>query len=299
MVAGFVALAIVTGPIATLTSNPFYFGLPWPTPLRSALACGVAGVLLLAWCAAKRWPLLSGREGLVLLVLLLPEFAGNVSAALRLHETPWGVMFLVRLAAPLWLPLLCAMQVVHAEAPRATVGAAIAGIGAACLITPVDAFRVTVDQVPMAAIHLLLGVATVYTWGFAAPRLANTRAIACAGEFLLLDAVLKFGSWRLTNMSILQDFNWRDAWPALAVQVVVVGCTSCLWFWLLQRMRLAAFSMGALAMWTATILPGFVLFGFMNWRLDVALAIAVSAVVVALRARVADEQPTALGLGGT
>jgi hypothetical protein len=41
-----------------------------------------------------------------------------------------------------------------------------------------------------------------------------------------------------------------------------------------------------------------VLFGFMSWRIDVALAIAVAAIVVALRARVADEQPLALGLGG-
>ena len=45
--------------------------------------------------------------------------------------------------------------------------------------------------------------------------------------------------------------------------------------------------------------PGFVMGGFTQWRVDLALAIAVGAIVVALRARVADEQPLALGLGGT
>jgi drug/metabolite transporter (DMT)-like permease len=297
VIAAFVALALVAGPIASVASNPFYFGLQWPTPLSSAIASGTAGALLLAWCVAKRRPLPHKREWLVLPVLLVPEFASNVSLAPWLHETRWGVMFLIRLAAPLWLALLCAIQVVRAEVPRATVGASIAGIGAVCLITPVDAFGVPANQVPMAAVHLLLGVATVFTWSFAVPRLANASAIACAGGFLLLEAVLKFGSLRLSPIPFRQSLDWPEAWPALAVQAAVAGCTSCLWFWLLQRMRLAAFSMGSLAMWTATISPGFVLFGFLNWRLDVALVIAVAAVVVGLRAQIVDEQPTALGLG--
>jgi hypothetical protein len=55
--------------------------------------------------------------------------------------------------------------------------------------------------------------------------------------------------------------------------------------------------MRALAMWTATMVPGFVLFGFLSWRIDAGLAIAVAAILVALRARSAEEQPLALGLG--
>jgi hypothetical protein len=39
--------------------------------------------------------------------------------------------------------------------------------------------------------------------------------------------------------------------------------------------------------------------GFAEWRMDVAVAIAVAAIVVALRARTAEEQPTALGLDTT
>jgi hypothetical protein len=82
----------------------------------------------------------------------------------------------------------------------------------------------------------------------------------------------------------------------LAVQAAVIAGSWCLWFWLLQRISLAAFGMRDLAMWTASIVPGFVLLGFLNWRVDLALAIAVSAIVVALRAPPREEQPTALGL---
>jgi hypothetical protein len=299
VVAAFVGLAIVTGPIAALTSNPFYFGLPWLAPWTTAAASGGAGIVLLGMCRAKGWPLLRAREWLVVAVLLMPQFAANVASISRLHETRWGVMFLIRVAAPLWLALLSALQLVRAEVPRATVGAAIAGIGAVCLMTPVDAFRVAANQAPMAVVHLLVGVATVYTWVYAAQRLAGAGAVACAGSFLLLDAALKFGSSRLSAVSPPQGFGWHEVWVAMTVQAVVVGCSSYLWFWLLGRMRLAAFCMSALAMWTATMLPGVVLFGFLQWRVDVAVAIAVGAIVVALRAQVADEQPTALGLGRT
>jgi hypothetical protein len=64
-------------------------------------------------------------------------------------------------------------------------------------------------------------------------------------------------------------------------------------------MTLAAFSMGSLAMWSAATIPGVVLFAFMSWRVDLAGVIALSALVLALRARVAEEQPVALGLGAS
>jgi len=102
--------------------------------------------------------------------------------------------------------------------------------------------------------------------------------------------VFERGAW--------QPIEWREMAIQLLVQAAVTACLWSLWFWLLERMPLAAFGMRALAVWAASIIPGFMLLGFMNWRVDVALAIAVAALVVALRARVADEQPTALGLGG-
>jgi hypothetical protein len=61
-------------------------------------------------------------------------------------------------------------------------------------------------------------------------------------------------------------------------------------------MTLAAFGMRTLAAWTATVAPGFVLMGFSEWRIDAAFVIALVAIVFSLRARVAEEQPVALGL---
>jgi hypothetical protein len=91
--------------------------------------------------------------------------------------------------------------------------------------------------------------------------------------------------------------GWHGILVALLVEGAVSACVWSLWFWLLERMTLAAFSMGSLAIWTASIFPGFILFGFMSWRFDAALVIAVGAIVVALRARAVEEQPAALGLG--
>jgi hypothetical protein len=39
------------------------------------------------------------------------------------------------------------------------------------------------------------------------------------------------------------------------------------------------------------------MFGFLSWRIDLAIAISVAALVAALRARPGEEQPLALGLG--
>jgi hypothetical protein len=72
-----------------------------------------------------------------------------------------------------------------------------------------------------------------------------------------------------------------------------------LWFWVLQRVTLGAFGMRALAAWLAAVIPGFAVFGFLEWRADVAIAVALSAVVISLRAAPVEEQPVALGLGGS
>ena len=297
--AAFVTLAIVTGPIVSVTSNPLYFGLPWPTPWSGAVASAVAGILLLGFCAAKGWTLPRAKEWLILALLLAPRLAAGVGSISWVHETGWGVVFLIGLAAPMWLGLLSAAQLVRSEVPRATVGAAIAGIEAVCMTTSLDAFRIAPNQMPMAVVHVLLGVATVYVWTYAAPRLANTSAVACAGGFLLLEGISNLGVARWLEIAAPRGFSWHEVWLAIAVQAVVAGGSACLWFWLLQRMEIAAFCMNALATWTATILPGVVVLGFLQWQVDVAAVVAVGAVVVGVRAGVADEQPTALGLGGT
>jgi hypothetical protein len=82
----------------------------------------------------------------------------------------------------------------------------------------------------------------------------------------------------------------------LLVQSAVMACSWCLWFWLLQRISLGALGMRALATWTASIIPGFALLGFLSWRVDLALAIAVAAIAVSLRAPRQEEQQVTLGL---
>lgn len=304
VVAAFIALAVLAGPITTVAFTPFPFAMPWWTPARFAVSSLLAGAVLLLVGVARRRRMLDARQWLVLLVLLFPQWLASplTAPAIRsfpwLHETGWGVAFLLTLAAPLWLALLSALQVVSVQVPRAVVGATIAGIAAVCLVVPTEAYAVAPKQMPVLVLQLVLTILTVFTWTYAAPRLAGAGTLAVAGSYLVLSALGNTGLSLLLERSAWQPLEWREMAMPLLVQAVVIACSWSLWFWLLQRMTLAAFGMGALAMWTASMLPGFVLFGFMSWRIDVALAIAVAAIVVALRARVADEQPLALGLGG-
>jgi hypothetical protein len=249
--------------------------------------------------------MLQARHWLVLLVLLLPQWLGvaMTAPAIRsfawLHEAPWGVAFLLSLAAPLWLALLSALQIVSVPVPRAVVGATLAGIAAVCLVLPTEAYSLTPKQAPVLLLQLLLNILVVFTWTYAAPRLGEVGALASAGSYLLLSALGSAGQSLLFERSAWPAAEWRGLAIPLLVQAILVACLWSLWFWLLERMTLSAFGMRALATWTASILPGFVLLGFLRWRVDVALAIAVAAIVIALRARVGEEQPTALGLNTT
>jgi drug/metabolite transporter (DMT)-like permease len=236
-----------------------------------------------------------------LAALFVPQLlAGLVNPAVRavpaLHGTPWGVAFFVSLAAPLWLGLLAALQLVPDEMPRAVAGASIAGIGAACLILPGDAYTVGPNQIPVAALYVLLGVLTVFSWSYARPRLAGTGTAAAAGCFLLLTALSQIALRPILARDLPVPLGWRDAMLPLLLSALVSAASWWLWFWLLERMTLAAFGMRALAAWLASLLPGLLMFGFLSWRVDAAAAIGMAALVVALRARTADEQPLALGL---
>ena len=206
---------------------------------------------------------------------------------------------MLSLTAPLWLALLSALEMVRAEVPRSIVAAAIAGIGAVCLVVPVDAYSVAWNQIPMLVLQSLLGIAAVATWAFARGRLNGTKAEYAAGCYLLLSAagnavfalLFERGSW--------QSLEWRQLVVPVALQAAVVACSWVLWFWLLQRVTLGAFAMRALAAWLAAVIPGLAVFGFFEWRADVAIVLGLSAVVVSLRAAPAEEQPVALGLGGS
>jgi hypothetical protein len=304
VIAAFIALAVLAGPITTFAFTPFPFAMPGWTPLGSAVSSALAGTVLLLIGGARKRRKLDGRQWLALLVLLLPQWLGSplTAPSIRsfpwLHETSWGVAFLLTLAAPLWLALLSALQFVTVQVPRAVVGATIVGIAAVCLVIPSEAYAIAPRQTTVLVLQLLLAVFTVFSWMYARPRLAGTGVLATAGSYLLLSALGSAGFLLLLERSAWQQPEWREMVVPMLVQAAVIGATWVLWFWLLERMTLAAFGMRALATWTASIAPGFVLLGFMSWRIDVALSISVGAIVVALRARVADEQPVALGLGG-
>jgi len=305
VVAAFIALAVLAGPVTTYAFTPLLFAVPWQTPLSLALGSLLAAVILLSVCAARRQALLRTRHWLALLVLLLPQWLASPLAApsIRsfpwLHQTSWGVAFLLSLAAPLWLAMLSALQLVSVEVPRAVVGAAIAGIAAVCLVIPTAAYAIAPNQAPVLVLQFLLSVLIVFSWTYAAPRLAGTSALAAAGSYLLLSALGNAGLSLLFQRSAWQPIEWRQMAFPLFVQAAVIAGSWCLWFWLLQRITLAAFGMRTLAMWTASVIPGFVFLGFLSWRVDLALAIAVAAIVVSLRAQPREEQPVALGLGAS
>jgi hypothetical protein len=299
-VLGFVALAVIAGPVSSYTYPAFFAAMRFQTLTGVALSSAVAGMVLLLLGLRQRR--LRGTEWAALGMLLLPQWlsvpltAPYVHSISWLHGTPWGADLMLSVAAPLWLALLSALELVPVQVPRAVVGCAIAGVGAVFLAIPANAYAVAPSQLVVLTMHLLLNILTVFSWAFAAPRLAGVGTSSLAGWFLVLSAagsalfglVLEPGSW--------QGVDWRGVLGPLLVEAAVVAYSSWLWFWLLQRMTLAAFGMRALAVWTAALVPGFMLFGFMQWRLDLALGIALAAMVIALRARGVEEQPMALGL---
>lgn len=299
---GFVALALLAGPVRTFTTNAFATAMSLQTLAGGALSGLVAGIVLLLISVARRERMPDRSQGSALLVLLLPQWlavpltAPFVNSIPGLHEVRWGVLLTLALAAPLWLGLLSSMEWISVEVPRAAIGASIAGIGAVYLVIPADSYHLEWNQAPVLAIQLLLSIAIVWSWAYAAPRLAGAGTSIVAGSFLLLSTLGDAGLSLLYERSAWQPVDWTGVPVPLLMEAGVVACSCWLWFWLLQRMTLAGFSMRALAAWVAGLIPAFVMFGFLEWREDAALAIALAALAVALRARVAEELPTALGL---
>jgi hypothetical protein len=305
VLAAFAALAVLAGPVRSYTSSAFASAMELQTLAGGSLSAGLAGIALLLFGGMRRESKLRGEQWLALLVLLLPQWLGipltapYVRAIPWLHETRWGVAFLMSVAAPLWLGLLASLERVSEAVPRAVVGAGIAGIGAVCLAIPGDSYNLAANQTPVLGMQLLLNVAMVFTWAYAAPRLAGAGTFVSAGTFLLLSALGDAGLGLVFERSAWQPVDRHQVWLPLLMEAAVVGCSWWLWFWLLQRMTLAAFSMRSLAAWVATLIPAFAFGGFLNWRIDGAVTIALAAIVIALRARVAEEQPMALGLNDT
>ena len=302
VVAAFVALAVLAGPASSYLF--LLFALHWQTHAGEAISYLIAGFGLLLLSLVRRQPMLGAGEWVALLALLFPQWLLMILAAPYvgylpwLHATPAGATLLLTIAAPLWLGLLSALELVREPVPRNAIGAGIAGVGTVFLVVPLEDLSIRPNQIPVLLMQMLLNILAVWTWVYAARRLRKTSATAAAGSFLLLCALGNWGVWLIFERATMQPLEWSNTTAAALLQdAVVAGCLWWLWFCLLQRMTLAAFAMRPLAMWAAAIVPGHALFGLMNWRIDAALAIAVGAIVVALLARVAEEQPVALGLG--
>jgi hypothetical protein len=264
----------------------------------------IAGVSLLLLGGARGERLLCSDQWLGALMLATPQWLSlwlgsrYVQSVPWLHGTPWGVAFLLAVAAPLWLALLSALQLVPVEVPRAVVASSIAGTGAFLLVTPTQAYRVAPNQLPVALMQLLLNILIVFTWVRARSRLVRVGTLAAAGAFLLLTAIGNAALWMFYERSSWEPVDWRSVAMPLIVQAAVMAVSTYLWFWLLGRMTLAAFGMGALAGWTAYLAFAFATGDFLWWRLDAAIVIGIVAIAVALRARVSDEQLVELGLRG-
>lgn len=296
----FVALALLAGPIDQSISSAFLNGSPLPAfhslAIASLLAAGVLGL----FAGARRAGLPSRTEILALLVLAVPQwvlvfFGPNTTFFAALH-VGWGTALLLSLAAPLWLGLLAATDLVELEVPRVTIAAAIIGIGAVFLSLPVESTGITLRQVPAALLNALLGIAIVVSWIYARPRLIACPISSAAAIYLAFSAfgyavfalIYERDGWHASNTHIF----WVTLLPEIAVLIV----SWCLWFWLLQKLSLAAFSMRMLANCAAALLPGFLSFGIGQWRLDASFVISCIAVGVALRATPAEEQAQSLGL---
>ncbi|MDP9051457.1 MAG: hypothetical protein M3O31_12190 [Acidobacteriota bacterium] len=302
VVLAFVALALMFGPATTLASPAFESAMHWQVLTGVALSSSLAGSLLLVASFLRRERLPNLRQCEAVILLLAPRLLVLALASHGprpwLHETGWGVAFLLSLAAPLWLGLLSALRIVSIEVPRTLVAASIAAIGAVLLWIPTGAYALKENQVPMLLVHFFVNVAGVFTWWFARQRLGGAAVLPTAGLFLLLSAGVSGVSAVVSERGAWQPVDWRDAALPILFQVLLAAGSYWLWFYLLVRMPLTGFSLHPLAIWIASTLVGLFFVFFMTLRLDLAVAIAVGAVVVALRAQVADEQPTALGLGG-
>jgi len=298
---GFIALALLLGPIAGYAQPSLETAMRWQTIAAGAVISFAAGAALLLVAIVRRERMLNLAQWLIVVLLLLPQWlAFELAAPLirsipGIHEIRWGVTLLIQIAAPLWLGLLSALGLVETEIPRGAIAAGIVALGAVCFVVPLDAMVVAPNQLLVLLLRILLGIALVYAWCRAHERIAGASIFAWAGSYLLLRAAGGIVFSVLHEGPYWQPVAWREVMLPLLFLAVVAAAAFMLWFWLLGRMSLGAFSMHPLAIWAASILPGFVMFGFLRWRIDAALLVAVGAIVVGMRSR-AEEQAMSQGL---
>ena len=271
---------------------------------QRALADGIAGALLLAWGLGRggRAPRGEGWWALVALgVLAVAEtllWRPYVDGVLHVHYLRAPVQSMVLLAAPMWLALLGAARWVPDAVPRKTVGAAIAAVAGYCLLLKANELSLRLEEVPALVLTVIWAMALVWAWSFARRTLAGCAVPVAAGCGLLVSAAVHALATLCLPKDGAQGVSWAEMWVPMGGAVLLAGAAAVLWFSLLQRMELAAFSMQQVVLLTGGLLVQFVLFGFLSWRLDVAVALCVGAIWTAMEARAEDEEPVRLGVVG-
>lgn len=301
----FVALAAMSallGPVKFFLRQGVSLATEGQVTAAPAFAGVFAGVVLIGIGLARRQPILRLQERFAIVALLLPQVADHLFRSPLFSTVPWlqlpgtGDALLLTLAAPLWLALLAAVQVVPGEVPRATVGAALAALGAACLTLAADSYTPAPSQWVMGGVQLAVLVATVWSWSFARERLNPASFALNAGVFLLLQTAVFEAPRLLTGAGELHRVDWPHAVVPLLLESAATAMAMLLWFWLLTRMPLATFTFHPLAIWITSTAMALALFGLASWREDVALAVGLAALIAGLRARTAEEDPISLEL---
>ena len=300
----FILLAVLAGPVDQYVSPWFLLGSPLPRFTSLAVVSTLALLVLVAIAILRRNRLPTRRNWIALLVLIVPQWCAaatgpNLPSPAWLHQIGWGTALIVSLAAPLWLAFAASASWIPQEVPRSLLGAVIVGVGALCLVLPADALGVGWSQVPSLFLNIALGVAIVCSWSFARSRLEGCPAITAAAAYLGLSVCGYLAFAYAFDHASIPATDWRGLILPSTFEIIQLALSWSLWFWLLQSVSLAVFSTRLLASCTAALLPGFVFFGFREWRMDAAVFISLAALAVCLRANPAQEQPTALGLANS
>jgi hypothetical protein len=297
----FIALAILVGPVENISGNAILIASSGQVFACGAVAALVGGCVLLAYATARRQRLPCRAQWGVLLLLIAPQWCWT-GLDLLSGTVPWmhrigdGAVLLIAVAAPMWLGLWAALDVAEIEVPAACIGTAMAGMFAVLLVVPANSYSLRWVEIPTLAIAIALGIGSALVWSVARQRLAGLPVASTAGAYLLLTSLGDlFWSW-IKERSYWQPIDWRVVILPVLCEAALVAASWWLWFWLLQRITLGAFGMRAVAAWAATALPVFMTLGIFQWRVDAAFVIALAACGIALKARVAQEQPTVLGL---
>ena len=294
--AGWAVLLLVQRSAGAAVGEQTFYNTALPEAIAGGMVLAIAGGRS-SWVMPRRaWGplLLLATMGLAEALLQRPF----IHAFFHVTYLRGGVQSLVFVAMPLWLALLAALRWVPDEVPRRVVAAALAGVGAFCLLMTADAFALRLREVPALLLTVLYVLGLAWSWSYARRALRRTSPLAAAGWGLLISAVVQGIAGVLIPVSDVSAPDWAKIWLQLAVTTIAVGAGAVLWFFLLQRLELAAFSMQPLAVFTATTLVSSIYLDFLNWRVDLALLLGLGAMATALRARLEDDEPLRLGVAG-